>query len=181
MDYTRNLLGQIDSVTTAQGANFNTLTSSITYEPFGPMNAMTYGNGLNHSRSYDLDYRLTHLVTGTVLDLTYTLNAANNITGITNNVDAARSQTFAYDELNRLTDATGIYGDLEYTYDANGNRTSDAINSSSLKTYTYDTVSHHLLQTVNGGTIDYSYDANGNTTSNTDKEFIYGVSRPTVR
>ncbi len=75
--------------------------------------------------------------------------------------------------MSRLIDATGIYGDFSYTYDAHGNRLSEVINSFP-ETYTYDTVSHHLLQTVNGGTRNYSYDANGNTTDNTDRQFTYG-------
>ena len=111
MDYTRNLLGQIDSVTTAQGANFNTLTSSITYEPFGPMNGMSYGNGVSETRHYDSDYRLIQLqrdaaqgcanaagagCAGAALD--YTFDPANNITAIVNNNDSTRCPA-------RLTDS----------------------------------------------------------------------------
>ena len=182
VDYTRNVLGQIDSVSTTHNSQTTGLSSVHTYEPFGPLNAMTYGNGLTHTRQYDLDYRLTQLTTmnGSVhQDLGYTFDNANNITDITNTLDATRTQAFVYDELNRLTDATGIYGDLDYSYDANGNRLTEDLNSSSLKTYSYDTAnptdpSHHLLQTVNGGTTTYSYDDNGNTTDNTDYQFTYG-------
>ena len=135
VDYTRNVLGQISTVTTTQGAVTATLADNIGYEPYGPMETMDYGNGLTRSNSYDLDYRLT-AIGGGILDRGYTYDAANNITGITNNLDSSRSQTFGYDVLNRLTDAAGIYGALAYTYDANGNRLTDDINSSDLKTYT---------------------------------------------
>jgi YD repeat-containing protein len=173
VNYQRNALGQIDSVSTTQGTQTNALVTAINYAPFGPMTALTYGNGLSHSRSYDLDYRLTSLITGTLQDLGYDLDGANNITGITNNLDVLRSQSFVYDELNRLTDATGVYGDIDYGYDANGNRTTKTIDTYP-ETYTYDTLSHQLQQTVNGGTRTYSYDANGNTTDNTDRQFSYG-------
>ena len=120
--------------------------------------------------TYDARDNLTSLITmngSIVQDLGYSLDAANNITQITYNGDNTRTQVYGYDELNRLTDATGIYGDLDYGYDANGNRLSEDLDSSSLKTYSYETSdpsnpSHHLLQTVNGGTINYSYDDNGN-------------------
>ena len=182
VDYTRNVIGQIESVSTTHNSQTTGLSSVHTYEPFGPLNAMTYGNGLTHTRQYDLDYRLTQLTTmnGSMhQDLGYTFDNANNITDITNHLDATRTQAFTYDELNRLTDANGIYGDLDYTYDANGNRLTEDLNSSSLKTYSYDTAnptdpSHHLLQTVNGGTTTYNYDDNGNTIDNTDYQFTYG-------
>jgi len=48
----------------------------------------------------------------------------------------ARSETFGYDALDRLTAATGVYGSLAYAYDANGNRTSRTLNAVT-DTYTY--------------------------------------------
>jgi RHS repeat-associated protein len=137
------------------------------------MTGMSYGNGLAHSRNFDQDYRLTALSTGAVQSLAYTEDAANDITAMTNTLDATRNQSFSYDALNRLTGATGIYGTEGYTYDANGNRLSSILNSFP-ETYTYDTQSQHLLQTVNGGTRNYSYDGNGNTTDNGNRQFTYG-------
>ena len=92
------------------------------------------------SRSLDLDYRLTGQTTGTTVQaLGYTLDPANNIRAITNNLDAGRSQAFDYDGLNRLTDAaaTATYGVLDYGYDANGNRQSESHNGGPFKSYTY--------------------------------------------
>lgn len=174
VDYTRNALGQVASVVTTQNTVTTPLANNtLTYLPFGPLNGFTYGNGLTHARSYDQDYRLTALTTGAVQSLTYTQNAANDITAMTNTLDATRNQSFTYDALNRLTGATGIYGTEAYTYDANGNRLTSTINSFP-ETYTYATASHHLLETVNGGTRNYSYDGNGNTTDNGNRQFTYG-------
>ncbi len=160
-------------MSTTLNSSTQTLASSLAYQPFGPMDSMTYGNSLSHSRDFDLDYRLTDLTTGTVQDLSYTLNAANNITAITNSLDSNRNQSFVYDDLNRLTEAQGIYGIHSYSYDANGNRLTSVIDAH-VQTYSYATNSHRLLQTQNGGTQEYGYDANGNTTDNTDRQFTYG-------
>ncbi len=174
VDYVRNALGQIDGVTTTKDAITEILASNIAYEPLGPMNGLTYGNGLTHAQGFDLDYRLTALTTGSVEDLSYTFDDTNNITTLLNINDAARDQIFNYDEINHLTNATGLYGDLDYTYDANGNRLTDDINSSNPKTYTYDTNSHRLIQTNNGSTDNYGYDANGNTTQDGNFSYVYG-------
>ncbi len=176
IDYIRNVLGQIESVTTTQNNVSETLSSTQDYEPFGSMDSMVYGNNLVHSRSYDMDYRLSELLTvngNTHQNLIYDYDAANNITGITDSVNTASSQVLGYDELNRLTDAIGLYGDLNYTHDEVGNRLSET-QDTVIETYSYDVNSHHLSQTDNGVTVSYNYDANGNTTSNTNYDFVYG-------
>jgi hypothetical protein len=44
---------------TPHGGTARTVISSVAYEPFGPLASLTYGNGLNLTRGYDQDYRLT--------------------------------------------------------------------------------------------------------------------------
>jgi len=127
VSYTRDAMGRVTAVAaTAPGATTATpVLSAISYQPFGPPNAMTYGNGVAESRTFDLDYRLTSL-TGTSTDpiqnLSYGYDAADNVLSVTNAVTPGYSQTFGYDALNRLINASGGYGPLAYTYDANGNR-----------------------------------------------------------
>ena len=54
----------------------------------------------------------------------------------------ANSQIFGYDNLQRLTDATGAYGDIDYTYDTVGNRLSRThFNGASTISETYSTAS----------------------------------------
>ena len=89
--------------------------ASVGYQPFGPVNALTFGNGIAETRSFDLDYRMTSLAdTGAAAlqNLTYTYDAANNVPSITDGVTATNSQTLGYDALNRLTSAAGGYGSL---------------------------------------------------------------------
>ena len=43
---------------TANG-NTQTLANAISYAPFGPVTALSYGNGLSLSQSFDNAYRMT--------------------------------------------------------------------------------------------------------------------------
>ncbi len=174
VDYTRNTLGQISGVTTKQGSTASvTISSNMTWKPFGPMSGMTYGNNLVQSKTYDLDYRLTQILTtngSTHQNLSYTHNAADNITRIADTVTSSRSQTLVYDKLNRLTDATSHYGDIDYAYDTIGNRTRET-NNTVAETYSYKMNSHQLTQK---GTTTYTHAANGNMTDNSRHTFTYG-------
>jgi YD repeat-containing protein len=102
------------------------LASSVTYMPFGPVSGLVYGNGLTRTHNYDLDYRLTGITTSasglSIQNISLGYDAVNDIRSITDNLNAARSQAFAYDPDYRLTGAVGIYGVVVYTYDPDGNR-----------------------------------------------------------
>jgi len=79
----------------------------------------------------------------------------SNITGISDLYYG--DQSFGYDDLNRLTSATGPYGSLSYAYDEIGNMTNNSRNGD----YEYLDPAHvHAVTSVGG--YDYSYDANGN-------------------
>ena len=107
------------------GAPTVTVASGLTYKPFGPVTGYAAGNGLTVALAYDQDYRLTgRSVSGSVQDLAYGYDAADSITLLTDNLNTGHTQSFVYDALRRLTDATGLYGDIDYAYDAVGNRTS---------------------------------------------------------
>jgi RHS repeat-associated protein len=129
--YTRDAMGRITAVTTKAAGTSATpvpVVSGVGYEPFGPPSALTFGNGVAETRTFDADYRETSLSdTGKnpLQLLGYSYDPANNVSSITDSVTAANSQAFGYDVLNRLTSAAGGYGTLGYTYDANGNRLSD--------------------------------------------------------
>jgi len=193
--YPRDSMGRITGVTAQPpgAAQPATVLSKVTYAPFGPPNALTYGNGVTESRTFDLDDRLTALSgTGTIpiLKLSYGYNAANAVLSITDAVTSGNSQSFGYDTLDRLTSASGAYGILTYTYDANGNRltenpaapialdgfgpiTSLAYNQAGrlasttagtqqITQYTYDAFGHRLakLGTLTGLTL-FQYDTGG--------------------
>jgi hypothetical protein len=94
-----------------------------------------------------------------------------NVTGITNNVDASRSQSFTYDHLNRIltaetsstfaTSPTHCWGE-SYTYDQWGNLTAIGVASSSYNSCTQESLSVTALSNNQLSTTGYSYDASGN-------------------
>ena len=76
---------------------------------------LTYGNGLGLAVQYDQDYQPLSRSVGAVQSLAYGIDPAGDITAIADNL-TARSQTFQYDALQRLTQASGIYGTLAYAW-----------------------------------------------------------------
>lgn len=169
VDYQRNNLGQVIAVTTTVNGQTQTLANNISYLPFGPLTNMTYGNGKVLTQTFDQDYRLTSKHTTGLQQLSYGYTLRNNINSISDLLDSSKSQSFSYDALGRLTDASGDYGAQSYTFDPIGNRlskTQDGVTDS----YTYSSTSHKL-QSVR--TINLTYDAIGNTLTKGDLTFTY--------
>jgi RHS repeat-associated protein len=106
------------------GGTTTPLYSALLYRPFGPASALTYGNGIAETRTYDEDYRATKIASA-IQSFNYGWNETNTLKGLTDGLTTGNSQTFSYDVLSRLVGASGPYGALSYSYDANGNRTSE--------------------------------------------------------
>jgi len=140
-----------------------TLASGITYKPFGPVSALSLGNSVTLSKTYDLNYQLGGLTYAGVLERTYSPDNEGNITAITDTLDPTRSQSFAYDDLYRLTSASGIYGAITYTYDKVGNRLSRTQNSEE-DTYLYYPGTNRLNIVAGKHPEQILYDSDGNTT-----------------
>ena len=174
VEHQLDALGRTAAVTTSAsaGAGAQTIATSINYLPFGPAQSLAYGNALELNLGIDADYRISSLAvqgagsSPTVLDRTYTQNAVNNITAIADSVDSNRSQTFLYDQLNRLLSADGSYGVQSYTYDPVGNRLSLSVTkdgNTSVENYSYDSASNRLLSVdVDGAARTLQYDSAGN-------------------
>ena len=128
-----------------------TLASDVAYEPFGPLNALTYGSGLVLARTFTQDYLLGEITVGddttTVLDRAYARSDGLNLTGIADALTAARDESFGYTASNRLNEADSLWGTLAWTYDGVGNRISETLTSSSPTTniYEYPAGSNHLI------------------------------------
>ncbi len=168
VNYTRDSDERITSVTRGS----STIVSSVTYEPFGPVTGLTYGNGLTETRGYDQDYRMTSLTDPNILSWTLGYNADDDITGLTDNLVGSNSQTLGYDNLNRLNTGNGAYGTLIYGYDANGNRNTETLNGTNT-TFNIASSSNRLVSLSGGININYSYDANGNLTSDGTHTYTY--------
>jgi YD repeat-containing protein len=89
----------------------------------------------------------------TLLDLNYAYDPDGNPTSVNSG-----QETYTYDDINRLTSATGPFGTLSYSYDHVGNRLSALVNGTGT-TYTYG--SYNKL--LSAGSTTYTYDNNGNT------------------
>ncbi len=129
-------MGRVTSVTAqppGAGSPSN-IATGITYEPFGPVTGVSFGNGITGTYAYDADYRPTtraDAATSNVLSLAYTYDAANNVKTITDSVNSLNSQTLGYDALNRLNSAvsgTGGYGTWSWTWDPVNNVKTQVVN-----------------------------------------------------
>ncbi|MCG7910284.1 MAG: hypothetical protein JAY82_10970 [Candidatus Thiodiazotropha taylori] len=148
------------------------LVSQIQRLPFGPINAQTFGNGLQLNRTFDQDYQLIAQTLGNVLDDSYGHDPVGNITSWQDLLQTSRNQSFDYDELDRLTSALGAYGDLGYSYDAIGNRLSKTEDGVS-ETYSYILDTHRLEEILGSTTDSRQYDAAGNTISSLLGSYTY--------
>ena len=145
VDFSFNSLGLIDGVTTKSITDVQeqNILNSISYLPFGPIESYTYGNGLVATRSYDLDYRIVGDNLASLKQQTISYSKVSNITGITDQVDTSNNQVLSYDKLSQLTNASGSYGELSYSYDKIGNRLSKTAGTQT-DSYSYKPENHHL-------------------------------------
>jgi RHS repeat-associated protein len=159
--YLRNTLGQVYKVTTTNGGSTTDVLTTVSYLPFGGIKNYGLGSSVIVTRSHDLDYRLTEIKdqgTALIQDVMLYPNLRGDIDATADLLTPARSQTFDYDAMSRLTSATGLYGSQGFTYDAVGNRLTQ-----STDVYTYPTTSHRLTSISNGTS--FSYNAAGNITA----------------
>ncbi len=161
--YTYDAQGRINTIT----LDGQTLLSNAHYSPFGEVTGWTWGNGSSYSRALDADGRIdAYTLNGLTRTLSY--DAASRITDISDTT----TQTFGYDNLDRLATYTTPTLSQAYGYDANGNRTALTIGTSNF-TNTYSPTSNHLTN-VSGPTVqNNSYDAAGNLIGNGDYTFNY--------
>jgi RHS repeat-associated protein len=86
-----------------------------------------------------------------------------NITGIVDGLAAANNESLGYTDAARLSSASGAYGTRSWTYDSNGNRTSETANGV-VDTYYYVTNSNRLSNIARNATATriFTYDLAGN-------------------
>src|ERR1700722_7089635 len=156
-------LDRLTEETTSQG------TVDYTYDAAGRLATMTVAGQTAVSYSYDNANRLTSITQGTsVVSLTYDDGNRRNTLTFPNGIVA----TSGYDNANQLTSLTyalggTALGDLSYTYDVAGQRTSVAGSwartgiPSPLTSAAYDAGNRLTAR----DSTSFSYDLNGNLTS----------------
>ena len=154
-----------------------TLANKIIYDPIANIKSMSLGNGLTQVWTYDPNNRIKSISVPGIVSVNYVFDPVGNITNITDQFDPTKSKTLIYDPLNRLVSATGPWGTLGWTYDANGNR----LSQTNGEHYTYNYNANRLMTVTNGHVDSYQYDNNGNTVSDGKKDFVYNQNQRFIR
>ena len=132
--------------------------------PFNHTLNETLGNGLTTTRTYTNNTGRVQAITtsgaATIQNQSFSFDALGNLSARFDSV-AGFTETFGYDNLNRLTTATQGAVTTTVTYDSIGNIT----NKSNVGTYTYGAKPHAVTQVTGTLNASYTYDTNGNLTS----------------
>ena len=142
---------------TPAGGSSTTFVSNANYEPFGPLQSFGYGNGLNLTRAYDADYRLTGITlapaTGAaLLNLGFSWQTDGRLSGVTDSAGTGRADSYTYTNSGRVLTgvASGLWGSDTYAYDANGNLTQTGATASPVS-ITVATSSNRITKTKLAG------------------------------
>jgi len=198
--YTPDQAGRISQVSTTLGGNPKILASAVTYLPYGGITGLTYGNGLTLTQGYDNQYRISSIVTGSILNLTFGYDPNGDITSITN-PDPPGGEVF--DPPGTYTYQTGTNKlthiettpPIDFGYDANANITSETgwayINdlsnqlirvlqdSNQVAEYTYNGEGQRIKKVTQTETRIFHYDLAGHLIAETNEtgqmlaEYIY--------
>jgi RHS repeat-associated protein len=168
----------------------NCTASAVCYTPQGSIYALSIGQttsftGFNTLETFTNRLQPSEIkassTAGTAIDITYnfalsTSHNAGHVYQITNNLNSSRTQTYTYDQLNRISSAgtsstTGTYcWGFQYSYDAWGNLLSQAGWSPTYNSCTEATMGFVTADAYNHIS-GLTYDASGNTQS--DGSYTY--------
>ncbi|HYB83300.1 MAG TPA: RHS repeat-associated core domain-containing protein [Mycobacterium sp.] len=187
--YARDALGRISGVTMQANAASApvTLASNFAYEPFGPLQSLWYGSGLDLWKTFTQDYLIDVLLvqdtstSTTLIDRAHGRTDSLNLTNIWDNVDTTRNESYWYTASNRLQNTSGLYGALTYYYDGVGNRTYEILTQGSTtatSVYGYPATSNLLTQITQGATTvrSLTYDGAGNIVGDSRSGTLYGYA-----
>jgi RHS repeat-associated protein len=185
-----------NGITYALGTCANGIASNgVCYAPPGTVSSVTIGQnsgfaGLNFTGSYNNRLQPNEFkassTAGNAIDITYsfvdpsTSKNAGHVFSITNNLNSNRTQSFAYDQLNRITTAgttatTGTYcWGYQYSYDPWGNLLAQAgwsPNYNGCSETTMGAVTTNGSNQISG----FTYDASGNTQSDGTISYAYNA------
>jgi RHS repeat-associated protein len=195
--YAYDALGRTVQVTDADGSVVSTAYDQTNPKSTGTCTTVTDEAGASRQACSDGLGRMTGVwenPSGLNYETDYTYNALNDLTYVNqkgSNSANARTRSFGYDSLSRLTSASNPEsGTIQYSYDVNANlstKTAPSPNQGSTgtatvtTTYTYDTLnrltSKSYNDTYNGNLtpgVTYAYDA-ANITSCTSPIAYYGT------
>jgi YD repeat-containing protein len=167
-------LGRVSAVTTTKpGEQAQNVVTGVTYLPFGGVRGYTLGNGQVYTRGIDLDGRIASYTLGTQ-SFAIGYDAASRIEFISEVTNPPNTNTYGYDELDRLTSAVLPGTPYAYSYDAVGNRTSRTAGAST-HTYAYSFTSNRIasITPTSGPVRSFVFDPNGSTTADGVNTYVY--------
>jgi RHS repeat-associated protein len=196
INYAYNPAGQTLSATDT--ANNITYASNAQYNAPGALTSLQEGSNLVATAFYTPRLQPCRIsvkntgtapsscgdtTTGNVMDLTYGFNFGvqdnGNAASITNNINTARSQTYTYDELNRVSTAqttatSGTYAwGLSFGYDPWANLLSTNVTQGSAYALSVTADGSNRIHNAAGT---FTYDAAGNLTSDpTNSSYTYNA------
>ena len=177
--------GRVIRVSARHGGGPSTnIAEAISYEPFGGIKSIQYGNDFVTNYNYDTHYDLRGISTSPtspedILRRSYEYDAKGNVASFYDSVDTDNSTGYGYNRQNRLTGRTK--GDPVFPpftigigYFANGNRSSYIMGTGGPEHMSRYVYTNNRLTSLTD--IDdvvkavFSYDNNGNMTSETREE-----------
>jgi RHS repeat-associated protein len=174
--YGYDTLGRVNLVRTRANTTspYVTVASGHQYEPFGPVKAMTLGNGLAVANDWGTDgflaeRRLVATSSGTALShLAYGRDEVGRIGAIADQLVPANSVLYGYDPVGRLTMAVSSSASAPsetYAYTPGTNRLASVTDASGTRTISYDGRGNTIAETRPGGvTVAASYDGHAQLT-----------------
>ncbi|MCP4066046.1 MAG: hypothetical protein GY740_22755 [Gammaproteobacteria bacterium] len=149
--------------------------SSVDRHPSGAIDTMTFGNGVVTTQTLDSRLRPDTLVSNNgqvdFVDLGMGYDNVGNVTNIVDNAGSLHNRTIGYDDVNRMTSATGSWGTETITYDGRGNIDTRERNGS-LQDYYYnsDRLTYRVFPTF---FYTITHDLRGNMTSDGPNIMVY--------
>jgi len=110
VSYGRDAAGRVTTATSTKNGTQKSIVSSASYEPFGPMSNLTFGNTVSFNYGRRTDYRVSDIDSTGVSDVDYTYDAAGNLIERRDNDEPLHNQLFTYDALSRLESTARPYG-----------------------------------------------------------------------
>ena len=148
-------------------AGWATIANGFLYQPATEARyAWRYGNGVSRISTQDTDGRLTQLVSGTALGLTYGWNNTNTLASISDVIVPVNNSSLTYTAVDRLSGVSRSGDNQSFTTDGVGNRTAQT-RAALPYSYTLSTTSSRVASVSGTVSRSYSYDAIGSLVSET--------------
>jgi YD repeat-containing protein len=169
--YEYDALGRVGLVSTTKAGRSRVLVANVAYHPFGGVKSYTFGNGQTYTRAIDQDGRIASYTLG-AQSFAIGYDAASRIEFISQVGLPANTNTYGYDNLDRLTSAVLPATPYSYSYDAVGNRLAKGGD-----VYAYSSTSNRIasITPASGPVKSFVFDANGSTTSDGANTYTYDV------